>query len=213
MSRMNLHFLDARGALSDLRDWLDDRLSDAFDKGSALLRIEPVDVVVKAGARVLPEKGHVGYAPEPGLIYVTVDPANPVLAANADASLERMFVHELHHAARWDGPGYGNSLGEALVSEGLAGHFAQEIYGGPLEPWERLPRDEIRKYVTHAAGEWDSRSYDHEAWFFGTADFPGQLGYSMGFQLVADHLMRTGQRSSALVHEAASAFRPSLDQI
>lgn len=213
MSRLNLHFLDARGALSELRDWLDERLSEAFDKGSALLRTAPVDVVVKAGAHVLPEKGHLGYAPEPGLIYITVDPANPVLAANANASLERMFVHELHHAARWDGPGYGNSLGEALVSEGLAGHFAQEIYGGPLEPWERLSSGEIRKYVTLVAEEWDNRNYDHEAWFFGTADFPGQLGYSMGFQLVADHLMRTGQRSSALVHEEASEFRSSLDQI
>jgi len=213
MSRMNLHFLDARGALSELRNWLDERLSDVFEKGSALLRSAPVDVVVKAGTRVLSEKGHLGYATEPGLIYVTVDPANPALAANADASLERMFVHELHHAARWDGPGYGNSLGEALVSEGLAGHFAQEIYGGPPEPWERLSSDEIRRYVTRAAQEWGNRGYDHEAWFFGTSDLPGQLGYSMGFQLVADHLTRTGQRPSALVYEEASEFRFSLDQI
>lgn len=74
------------------------------------------------------------YAPEPGLIFLTVDPASDIFRANQEASLERMFAHELHHAARWAGPGYGSSLGEALVSEGLAGAFAQEICGGLPEP-------------------------------------------------------------------------------
>ncbi|MGL7684257.1 DUF2268 domain-containing protein [Salmonella sp. NW805] len=65
-----------------------------------------VDVIFKTSSHVIPEKGHLGYAPEPGVIFITVDPANPVFCENPRSSLERMFAHELHHAARWAGPGY-----------------------------------------------------------------------------------------------------------
>ena len=38
-----------------------------------------------------------------------------ILSEKNDAHfIERMFAHELHHAARWNGPGYGSTLGEAF---------------------------------------------------------------------------------------------------
>ena len=100
--------------------------------------LRDTDMLVKAGENVTPEKGHLEYAPEPGLIYVTLDPSHKSLRENADRSHERMLAHELHHSSRWDGPGYGDTLGAALVTEGLAGHFAQEAFGGQPEPWEKL---------------------------------------------------------------------------
>jgi len=211
---MHLHFLDARGALTERRDWLSDRLVDAHGKASSRLPLLPIDVVVKAGRFVIPEKGHVGYSPGPGVVYITVDPENPALNANADASLERTLVHELHHAARWDGPGYGSSLGEALVSEGLAGHFAQEVYGDPIEPWERLDIGDVRAHVEHAARIWGHADYGHDAWFFGRGDLPRWLGYSLGFQLVARFLFaHPDQRASGLAQADAQAFRAFLDAI
>ncbi|WP_309228112.1 DUF2268 domain-containing putative Zn-dependent protease [Kosakonia sp. S42] len=58
---------------------------------------------------------------------MTVDPENNAFCKNDAYSIERMFAHELHHAARWSGPGYGFYLGEPLVSEELAGHFAIQV--------------------------------------------------------------------------------------
>lgn len=214
MSSMKLHFLDARGALADLGGWLEAVLSNTYEKANALMALRPLDVVVRAGARVVPQKGHLGYAPEPGVVFVTVDPGNPVLRANAEASLERMFAHELHHAARWDGPGYGSSLGEALVSEGLAGNFAQEIFGGPPEPWESLSLNQIRAHIAHGAREWNRRDYDHEAWFFGTADLPDGLGYSLGFRLIERFLSEHADyKASTLAGTDAQEFRSCLDAI
>jgi hypothetical protein len=88
--------------------------------------------------------------PKPGVIFVTVDPGNPALHSNVDRSLERMFAHEPHHAARWDGPGYGSSLCEALVSEDLQVISCWSFFGGSPEPWEQLPEGEIRFHATHA---------------------------------------------------------------
>jgi hypothetical protein len=107
---MELHFLDARGALRDIRGWVEDGLLATHERAAALMPLGPLDVVVQAGRHVIPEKGHLGYAPRAGVIFVTLDPRAPALHANENASLERMFAHELHHAARWDGPGYGTSL-------------------------------------------------------------------------------------------------------
>lgn len=94
------------------------------------MQIPELDVVIKAGKFVIPEKGHLGFCPEVGVVYLTVDPDNPAFYKNEAQSLERMFAHELHHAARWAGPGYGLTLGEVMVSEGLAGHFSLELLGG-----------------------------------------------------------------------------------
>ena len=208
---MELHFLDARGALTHHRDWLRGSLLETHAKAAALMAIQPLDVIVQTGSWVVPEKGHMGYAPRPSVIFVTVDPDNPALQANAEASLERMFAHELHHAARWDGPGYGSSLGEALISEGLAGHFAQELYGEPLEPWESLPMNEVRPHLGLAEQEWDKTDYNHEAWFFGTADRPGWSGYALGFRLVERFLSEhPDSLASKLVNTDARAFRSLL---
>lgn len=211
---MELHFLDARGALKHHCDWLRGSLLETHAKAAALMAIQPLDVIVQTGSWVVPEKGHMGYAPRPGVIFVTVDPDNPALQANAEASLERMFAHELHHAARWDGPGYGSSLGEALVSEGLAGHFAQELYGQPLEPWELLPMDTVRAHVGSALQEWDKTDYDHEAWFFGTDGRPSWSGYALGFRLVERFLSQNpDSRASMLAEAEARDFRLFIGQV
>lgn len=214
MAFIKLHFLDARGELTNIQDWLQTRLIETHAKTASLLRLQPIDVVVQTGKHVIREKGHLGYAPKPGVVFITVDPCNPALEANVGASLERMFAHELHHAARWDGPGYGSTLGEALVSEGLAGHFVLELLGGSAEPWEQLPESEIRTHVPLAAQEWESAHYNHEAWFFGSDDLPPWLGYSLGFRLVAQFLSdHPGSRPSNLVGIDARYFRSTLSLV
>lgn len=214
MSSIELHFLDARGELGEIRDWVRDRLTVTHEKASALIALGALDVVVQTGKRIIPEKGHLGFAPKPGVIFITVDPTNPAMLANADASLERMFAHELHHAARWDGPGYGLSLGEALVSEGLAGLFVQELFGGPQKPWERLPKKEIRPHVRQAVREWDQKNYNHEAWFFGRSDLPRWLGYSLSFRLIERYLNdNPGCRPSNMTGANARDFAYTLSLI
>lgn len=214
MSSLNLHFLDARGALTNLRSWLAASLNESHDRAVALMPIGPTDVIVQTGKQVIPEKGVLGYSPGPGVIFITVDPDNPALSANSEGSFERMFAHELHHAARWEGPGYGSSLGEALVSEGLAGHFAREVWAGAPEPWEQLDIREIRRHVPFAARDWDRKDYSHNGWFFGGGELPRWLGYSLGFQLVSRFMSeRADRKASNLAKAEARTFFDSLTKI
>ncbi|WP_407261319.1 DUF2268 domain-containing putative Zn-dependent protease [Klebsiella pneumoniae] len=166
MSQMNLHILNAQKKLTAHCEWLQINLTDTYEQAKRLMPIHSLDVVVKAGKFVIPEKGHLGFCPEAGVIYITVDPENSAFCKNDAHSIERMFVHELHHAVRWTGPGYGSTLGEVLVSEGLAGHFSIELFGGEPEPWESLHSDTIQPYYPQMLENWHRTDYDHNARFF-----------------------------------------------
>lgn len=188
MSQMTLHILNAQKKLSPHCQWLTTSLTETYERAQKLMPLPGLDLVVKAGKFVIPEKGHLGFCPQADVIYITVDPENPTFCANDAHSLERMFAHELHHAARWAGPGYGSTLGEVVVSEGLAGHFSLELFGGEPEPWESLKAELIQPHRPLLDKHWHHTDYDHNAWFFGTGAFPRWLGYSAGFNLVARYL-------------------------
>src|SRR5690606_24090675 len=86
MASMNLHFLDARGALTGLVGWLRRCLTDTHEKAAGLMPLQPLHVVVQTGERIIPEKGHPGYAPKYGVVLLPVDPDNPARKDNADAA-------------------------------------------------------------------------------------------------------------------------------
>lgn len=138
-----------------------------------------------APGRVIPEIGMVGYSPSATRFSLTFDSTNPHFAPSlADGTLRRQVVHEVHHCLRHAGPGYGRSLGEVLVSEGLAGQFVNRLYGTPPEPWERAvePRVAWRALPDDAALA--SMLFDHKAWFFGAGGHhPRWLGYTLGYLL------------------------------
>ena len=59
------------------------------------------------------------------------------------------------------------SLGEALVSEGLAGQFVNRLYGTPPEPWEKAVEAQAARRPLPDGAPLASRSSAHHAWFFG----------------------------------------------
>ena len=185
----------------------------------ARVRIETVvaprtlDVVVQAWPDRVDERfGFTGYAPTADMFQITVDPANPNLAAQLGEPFERMVAHEYHHTLRWIAPGYGRTLGEALASEGLAGHFARELYDNPPEHYESaLEAEAFRELAPIALSCWDDAAYDHPRWFFGARDLPVHAGYTLGYALVGKYLGARADRSAAsLAHEPASSFPPAL---
>ena len=94
MSHMTLHILNAQKKLTAHCEWLNFCLNETYDQAKRVMPLPSLDVVVKAGVHVIPEKGHLGYCPEQGVVYVTVDPENPAFCKNNAHSLERMFAHE-----------------------------------------------------------------------------------------------------------------------
>lgn len=169
-------------------------------------------VVVAAGVdatRTIRETGIGASARAADRIDVWIDPAHPWVDAAGEEELLAMLAHELHHCARWTCPGYGETLGEALVSEGLACVFETGFRGGIPPFWARaLDADALRAVEARARPHYRERRYDHRDWFFGAPErgLPRHAGYSLGFELAARHVRTTGLTAAELVGTPAGAF-------
>ncbi len=212
----SVHFLNASGRLDALVEPVSGAIHHARTRAEQIVGPYEIDIVVQEipGA-VIPELGHVGHAPRGDLIYLTVDTGNPNLEDNLGEPLERVVAHELHHVMRWKGPGYGATLGEVLVSEGLAGHFVRQLYRSEPEPWEcAVPTDGLTDIAELAAANWASLRYDHAEWFFGRGELPRWAGYTLGYALVDAFLEKHRDTTAAvLADKGHAAFRASLSAL
>lgn len=205
-----LHLLNANGQLSNL----DTRISICFAESlktiEKMIGVLNVDVVVFSDAqRVIPELGIGGYAPSADRIHIAVDPQHPDFRSHLESVFRRALAHELHHCARWSRPGYGQTLGEALISEGLACLFEVEVSDEYPPFYARaLTREQLALLLPRAEKELASHSYNHAAWFLGDPDtgIPRHAGYSIGYHLASKYSLCHDRKASQLVTEPASSF-------
>ena len=167
--------------------------------------------VIPDPKRTIPGYGIGGYTPNANTVSIYLDPTFPEFAQVLSDRLPRTLAHEFHHCLRWRGPGYGRTLFEALITEGLADHFTLELLNGVPSPWsDAFPRDDTAKYLDLALAELDTKDYNHARWFFrGDHILPRWTGYTVGFRLVeAYKAHHPGATATTLVHTPARVFRP-----
>ncbi|WCR11320.1 hypothetical protein JHW45_02640 [Paracoccus stylophorae] len=207
MTIWSIHLLNARHALTRVLPEIRAAAREAVARVRDHAELPDFDLVVKSVQGGLPDWGVGGTAPAPGLIEVTLNPDR------FDAALMvRTLVHQMHHLIRWDGPGYGRSLGDALVSEGLAGHFVVQVLGGKPDPWDAVtPPPGLAR---SAMNEWARLDYDHDRWFAGKGDIRKWAGHGLGHRLVARHLTQQEPADAVtLALVKADAFRPTMRQL
>jgi hypothetical protein len=195
MSEWRLHWLEAEGDLGPWRSQTMSEIEVARAVISGLVSPPRLDILVERRAgEVIPEIGMMGRAYRKTLLALTLDPDNerfpPCLHAGA---LRRTVAHEVHHCLRMSGPGYGHTLGEVLVGEGLAGRFVGRLFGNPPEPWEcAVGADVLRAHHPDAAAL--GSRFDLAAWFFGAGgQRPRWLGYTLGYEIVGKWLEGAGE--------------------
>jgi hypothetical protein len=177
-----------------------------------------VNIVVNPRAAI-PEVGVGGFTnPQTGVVTVSLDPNSRI---GADGTL-RVWLpvtlgHELNHSTRvLDGPGYGKTLLETIVTEGLADEFSRSLNpSSPAIPWDAVltPRQQHELWA-RAQGQATNLQV-HAEWFFGTGAVPRWAGYTLGAHVVAAYRARNpGASWQALTRLpadqiiAASEYRP-----
>jgi uncharacterized protein YjaZ len=183
-----LHILNADGSLSS---WVE-RITEAFVVSSALVAsripVGAVDVVVYNDAEyVVPELGMSGFCTSPRRMYLPMNVEHPDLSATFESVFQGFFAHELHHCARRAAPGFADTLGQALVTEGLACCFESELPGGGVPMYAtRVSGQALQAVQARATAELNSPLSGWGEWFFGERepDIPVHAGYSLGYALV-----------------------------
>lgn len=171
---------------------------------SGALGLLPVDGVRfkinPPGNAIVPEVGVGGSCFRRDLVSIHVSPRLDPADEKNRRLIRYTVAHELHHAARWRSVGYGRSLGEALITEGLADHFARELVPTQVMPWTTPlaagPRFlcglQLRLHLP-----W--RSHNHRLWFFSGSrllGIPRWAGYSLGFEFVGRYLKKVRKEAS-----------------
>jgi hypothetical protein len=162
--------------------------------------------------RAIPGIGVGGFAnPATGDVSVWIDEAPPGgLKAALETWIPATVAHELHHSSRIRmGPGYGITLAEALVTEGLADHFAADAFPEtPPQPWDHALSAEQEtelwrkaQPILEAPG-----GYNHQAWFLGGGDLPRWAGYTLGYRIAEAYLGDDRSAASAVGTSAATVI-------
>lgn len=207
MTIWTLHLLNARHDLTPVLAEVRQASRDAVARASDRAELPDFDLVVRAQSDRSADGAVQGQAPAPGVIEIALTPEK-----FDPAQYARVLVRQMAHLVRWDGPGYGRSLGEALVSEGLAGHFVLQVLGGQPDACDSVrPAQGVAR---QAMNEWARRDYDHGRWFQGRGDLRRWTGQSLGHRLAADHLAdHPGEVAALLAAAPADPFRQLLRRI
>lgn len=207
-----VRFADASGRLAFLRPHADSIAAQAVRRAGEALGIDGVTLTIRPdAARAIAGYGAGGRTFGAGEVELYLDPAYPGLDTLLARRLAWLIAHEMHHAARWRLTGYGRTLLEAMVSEGMADRFAEELYGGALPPWSRAFEESRQvQLIEQARPFFDATNYDHARWFFDAdPSLPRWTGYTIGYRLVVDYQARQGAPSAVrMAATPASAFRP-----
>ena len=204
-NNINLHILNAAGRLTPYID----KIENIFDKTVAKVLEKTfflgTDVVISEFAEdTIPELGIGGHTYNPSLILISLDTKFPDFASvTLNKELKRIIVHELSHVARWQTVGYGETLLEASITEGLADHFDMEVNNTGPHLWDVvLNANKIKEMTERSKKEYNSKDYNHYEWFFGSKEkkIPRWTGYSLGFNLIAEYLKKNPSKKASQLH-------------
>jgi hypothetical protein len=167
-------------------------------------------IIIEQTANVTPETGELGYTdPTTGQVLIQLDPISQVPFSETLAVwLPEALAHEIHHSVRTlTGPGFGNTLGEFLVSEGMASAFFHQAFPGTDAPWDNA----LTPVREHAF--WNQAQplltqgglTVYSQWFYGGDGVPKWAGFTIGYHIAEEYIQHHPGTSAASLVDAPAA--------
>jgi len=198
MSSIKHYIANSTGELDDLIELITKSLARVIPEVEKDLKANQIDIIfISAAGLAIPEYGIGGNSPGPNHIYVSFDPKSDKITQEG---LDETLFHEMHHCMRWRDPGYGSTLGEAMVTEGLACLYEEQKTGN-VPIYSKVKLDEMQ--IKLAKETIKSKDYNHSEWFFGTKEIARWFGYSYGYALCREYSEKNNKSASELVNVPA----------
>ncbi len=210
MKNIHIHIFEANGKLTKHKAFLLEELQGVLKRFALKLPLHDLDIVVTHDpGSVIPETGECGRAFSAHLFYIYLDSKRKDFKTIVKEKIPGTIAHEGHHVLRWGTAGYGETLGEAVISEGLACHCEEELTG-QRQPWDHaLSELQLKKYTVSVKRNFNKKPYDHYQWFYNgrKKGIPRWTGYSVGYYLVEQYLKKhPGKHAYELYDKPAKDF-------
>ena len=156
---IKLHILNANGKLTNMIDSIQQSFTVAVEQINKVMSLESlsVDVIAKHHEYVPPEMGMGGYTPTEHEIQLWLPEDNDYLMANFQQLFTATLAHELHHCFRHGSVGYGKTLLEALITEGLACHFESMVVNKTPIYVDHLDNKDRQSWLEKSRQLWHSK--------------------------------------------------------
>jgi len=189
--------------VDSLKPLIISRIKLAVDSVSRLIEMKNVEFRVTVFPEpTMPHSGMSGVAPDTEHIYLLLNPRNENLTWGIREELIPTVVHEFHHTMRHRTEGYGKTLYEALISEGLAEHFTMELIGR-VPPWASGAGEmDFEYWLSLAKKIWFDSTYNYSAWFTGRDSIPPGTGHRLGAWIVEKYLKANPQERASKLYDA-----------
>jgi uncharacterized protein YjaZ len=188
--KIYINFIEVEKGLNEIfRKMLENIVTEHVSIACKALNVTRVNVNIYANKDfVIPETGEGGYTTSGDWFFIYIDPTRSKknITEIINKIIPETIYHEMSHVARWNGPGYGRSLPEAIITEGLANIFAIEKWEKEIPQWSKYTKKEIEKLldIFQKRNKKDDANYNHEEWFFGTGKLPRWIGYKLGSYMI-----------------------------
>lgn len=185
-----IHFLKTKNGLSqETADFLEKTIEKYATEACHLLDIVYVNISVYQNKNfTISETGEGGYAASYDWFHIYIDPTKSEnkLKKIISNHIPSTVYHELNHVARWNSVGYGSTLLEAIISEGLASVFESEKWKKSKTPWAKYSQKEILSMleIFKKRKKTDDANYNHQEWFYGNGKLPKWIGYKLGVYII-----------------------------
>ena len=158
-------------------------------KAGSILKIPLVNITVYPNSNfTIPETGEGGYAASKDWFHVYIDAAKRKNDLNRiiEKIIPGTIYHEMNHVARWQHTGFGSTLLEVMITEGLASVFAKEQWKSGKDPWSGYSKKELNNLldIFKQRKKSNDATYNHEEWFYGTGKLPRWIGYKIGSYII-----------------------------
>lgn len=198
MSTIVPYIANAAGKLSNFTELINSTFNEARLIAEKELKADKIDAIfLDAPSQVIPEYGVGGYSLSGNIVYISIDPDSDKITKQ---ELLLTILHEVHHCMRYRGPGYGETLGEAMISEGMASLYETEHSSKPpIYVTVNITEEEVAR----AKSLLNDKTYDHSEWFFGTKSVSRWFGYTYGYRLCKGYAERHHTNAREMVSSPA----------
>ena len=158
----------------------------ALNKARDLLKYKKrIDIVIIEAQEffVISNLGISGSAIGKSCIEVKINFSRRDLRKTIDIELPATIYHELAHLVREDSVGYGNTLLDSFISEGMSCFVEKSILPSKKISYIQKIKNEPKLW-NKAEKLLGKTKYDYSEWFFGSGKLPNWTGYRLGYLIV-----------------------------
>ena len=189
---INISMLNATGKLNSYALLLEDKIEYSLGRIRDFFEIDCIDITVTPFYKGDESPSGIGgYSLSPYRVELLLDCEREDLDEVIDSELLPVLAHEIHHSIRIGLGIPSETLGQQIITEGMACHFELAVTGGKIPTlFDDLRDHDWQPMLDQMRPLLNKKNQSVNKYFLGSEpdQFPKYAGYWVGFNLISGYV-------------------------